>query len=203
MTASPTLRRRKMRITDSTTPLEEQAPEFATPEPSLMGLPFEVRRTILGYILRTERNRHISWPLAQLTSHDFCQVAGRMTTANVTFTSLRDDTRGLLQDFEPKTVRYDLDASVLRASERLYHEGRTVLCTDNKWLACSGFWQGGLLGPLRILGLKNVWQVTASQLGNTAFYKPLVGKTKLKIGHTAGEAPKHALQWTDTLSHYH
>ena len=165
---------------DSTTPLEEQAPEFATPEPSLMGLPFEVRRTILGYILRTERNRHTSWPLAQLTSHDFGQVAGRMTTANVTFPSLRDDTRGLVQDFEPKIVGYNLDASVLRVSERLYHEGRTVLCTDNRWLACSGFGTE-VTRALRILGLKDVWQVAASQLGNTAFYKPLVGKIKLKV----------------------
>ena len=165
---------------DSTTPLENQAPEFATQEPSLMGLPFEVRRTILGYILRTDRNRHTSWPLAQLTSHDFGQLAGRMTTANVTFTSLHDDTRGLIQVFEPKNVGYNLDASVLRASERLYHEGRTVLCTDNKWLACSGFGKE-VTRALRILGLKDVWQVTASQLGNTAFYKPLVGKTKLKI----------------------
>ena len=170
----------KVEDTDSTSPLENKAPEFATQEPSLLGLPVEVRRTILGYILRTERNRHASWPLAQLTSRDFCQVAWRMTTANVTFTSLRDDTRGLVQDFEPKTLGHNLDASVLRVSERLYHEERTVLCTDNKWLACSGFGKE-VTRALRILGLKNVWQVTASQLGNTAFYKPLVGKTKLKV----------------------
>jgi hypothetical protein len=157
-------------------------------EPTLLGLPFEVRTIILDYALSIDRRRveHSSY-WRELSEGEFDWMVGRIDPWDTYIYSYSDRERS--QKGYKKNVVCELDFSLMLSSKQCYEEGLEIMRYQNRFVQIDG-WMDENYEALAELGNIPIWAYQPVWNEETLLAQPLPCKVE-PVLRLAYESRRH------------